>query len=259
MKAVHRVLDPNRPGQIPRGLCALAVMTKAPRAGKVKTRLTPPLTPEEAAELNTCFLRDTTAAIATTTVEGRGRGIAVYTPAGAERAYDGILPDGFELVPQRGDAFGERLTFATEDLFSLGFDSVCLIDSDSPTVPKNAFGEAAQILSGKRDTVVLGPSDDGGYYLIGLKTLHRSLFEKIDWSTEQVLEQTVARAKEIRLEVHFLPTWYDVDDWVTLRRLCHEFFEVNATRPDAFPAPATRGYLEELLKREGRDRIWPNE
>ncbi|MEY2562680.1 MAG: uncharacterized protein QOH88_873 [Verrucomicrobiota bacterium] len=259
MNAVHRVLDPGKPHQIPKGLCALAVMTKAPRAGKVKTRLTPPLTPEEAAALNICFLRDTCAAISSATGEGRARGIAVYTPVGEEAAYAGILPEDFELVPQRGDAFGERLSFATEDLLSLGFDSVCLIDSDSPTVPQEAFGEAARVLSENENSVVLGPSDDGGYYLIGLNKLYRQLFENIDWSTERVLPQTIARAKEIGLEVHLLSTWYDVDDRATLRRLCHEFFAANGSAASAYPAPATRGFLEELLKSEGRDRIWPNE
>jgi rSAM/selenodomain-associated transferase 1 len=259
MNAVHRVLDPRQPSQIPTGLCALAVMTKAPRAGKVKTRLTPPLTPEEAASLNICFLRDTCAAISTATGDGRSRGIAVYTPVGEETAYAGILPEEFELVPQRGDAFGERLSFATEDLLNLGFDSVCLIDSDSPTVPQQAFAKAARVLSENENIIVLGPSDDGGYYLIGLKKLHRPLFENIDWSTERVLEQTIARAKELDLRVHLLPTWYDVDDRATLRRLCHEFFAANGNVPDAYPAPATRGFLEQLLQREGRDRIWPNE
>jgi rSAM/selenodomain-associated transferase 1 len=259
MNAVHRVLDPSRPSQIPPGLCALAVMTKAPRAGKVKTRLTPPLTPEEAASLNICFLRDTCEAIASATVDGRARGIAVYTPVGEEGAYAGILPDEFEIVPQRGDAFGERLSFATEDLLALGFDSVCLIDSDSPTVPQLAFAQAERTLSENEHIIVLGPSDDGGYYLIGLKKLHQPLFENIDWSTEHVLEQTISRAKELDLEVHLLPTWYDVDDRATLHRLCDEFFTANWNAPGAYPAPATRGFLEELLKREGRDRIWPNE
>jgi rSAM/selenodomain-associated transferase 1 len=259
MNAVHRVLDPGKPEQRLAGLCALAVMTKAPQAGKVKTRLTPPLSSEEAAALNTCFLRDTAEAITKTAQNGSARGIAVYTPVGAEAAYAGILPEEFELVPQRGDPFGERLVCATEDLLRLGFDSVCLIDSDSPTVPERAFAEAVQFLSQERDSVVLGPSDDGGYYLIGLKKLHRQLFEGIDWSTERVLEQTVQRAREIDLPVHLLPTWYDVDDRVTLRRLCQEFFGANGSARDGHPAPATRQFLEQLLEREGRQRIWPEE
>ena len=259
MKAAYRVLDPGNPGPLPKRLCALAVMTKAPRAGKVKTRLTPPLSPEEAAALNICFLRDTAAAIAATAAGGGARGVAVYTPVGAEDAYAGILPNAFELVPQRGDAFGERLRFATEDLLRLGFESICLINSDSPTVPQQAFAQAVDLLHQTEDCVVLGPSDDGGYYLIGLKKLHRSLFEGIDWSTERVLEQTIERARHIDLAVHFLPAWYDVDDRGTLERLCHELFGSNGDASAGNPAPATRQLLSDLLQAEGRDRIWPNE
>ena len=259
MKAVHRVLDPNNPEQVTKGLCALAVMTKAPQAGKVKTRLTPPLSSEEAAALNTCFLRDTAAAITKTAENGTARGIAVYTPVGAEAAYKGILPEEFELLPQRGDGFGERLAFATEDLLRLGFDSLCLIDSDSPTVPPQAFAKAVEFLSERSDSVVLGPSDDGGYYLIGLKKLHRQLFVGIDWSTELVLEQTIQRAREIDLQVHLLPTWYDVDDRNTLNRLCQEFFGANGRPSEGHPAPATRQFLHDLLQKEGRQRIWPEE
>src|SRR2546430_2290287 len=128
----HRVLDPSKRNNLSKGLCAFAVMTKVPHAGRVKTRLTPPLTAQEAAALNGCFLCDTTAAIASIARENVARGIAVYTPVGAEGAYDAILPDEFELLPQRGDALGERLACATEDLLALGFESVCLLDSDSP-------------------------------------------------------------------------------------------------------------------------------
>src|SRR5205809_7039681 len=109
MNAIHRVLDPRKNDRVPAGLCALAVMTKAPQAGRVKTRLTPPLSPEEAAALNTCFLRDTAAAILETTEGGKAQGVGVYTPAGSEAAYTGILPEQFILVPQRGEASGERL------------------------------------------------------------------------------------------------------------------------------------------------------
>lgn len=234
-------------------------MTKAPRAGLVKTRLTPPLTPDEAAALNTCFLRDTAQALSQTAKKTSAQPIAVYTPIGAETAYAEILSREFALVPQRGEAFGERLAAATEDLLQLGFHSVCLIDSDSPTVPAAAFSQAVHHLSAEEDCVVLGPSDDGGYYLIGLKKLHRRLFERIDWSTERVLEQTVSAAREIGLPVHLLPTWYDVDDRLTLSRLCREFFGSNGSDDNGFKAPATHDFLSELLEREGRARIWPNE
>ena len=259
MNATHRVFDPSKGDRVPCNLAALAVMTKAPEAGRVKTRLTPPLSAEEAAALNICFLRDTASAILRTTERHQARGVGVYTPPGSEEAYSGILPQEFILVPQRGDAFGERLTAATDDLLRLGFDSVCLINSDSPTVPAAAFAQAVEILCQPTDCVVLGPSDDGGYYLIGLKKTHRRLFEAIDWSTERVLEQTIAAAREIDLPVHLLPTWYDIDDHRTLSRLCQELFGSNGSTTNSSGAPATRDFLAELFALEGRDRIWPNE
>ena len=255
MTAVHRVLNPSFGRQVAAGLVALAVMTKAPRAGKVKTRLTPPLTAEEAAALNICFLRDTAAAISTATMNGRGRGIGVYTPVGAEEAYHDILPEHFDLLPQRGDLFGERLALAAEDLLELGFDAVCLIDSDSPTVPEHAYADAVRLLAATGDRMVIGPSSDGGYYLIGLKAAHRRVFEEIEWSTERVFEQTVARAQEIGLAVKQLPTWYDVDDRPTLQRLCDEL--LGGATAKGYAAPSTTAFLKEVLAREGRDRIWP--
>lgn len=254
MTAVHRVLDPAAGIQVPPHLCALAVMTKAPRAGKVKTRLTPPLTSDEAAALNICFLRDTTAAILTAVAEGHAKGIAVYTPVGAENTYAEVLPAHFELVAQRGEGFGERLGLALEDLLALGFHSACLIDSDSPTVPQRAYADAARILSQTGDRIVLGPSDDGGYYLIGLKKAHRRVFEDIAWSTERVFDQTLERAREIGVPVEVLPAWYDVDDRVTLGRLCDEL--LGETPPIGFAAMETRNFLFNIVKREGRDRIW---
>jgi uncharacterized protein len=263
MKPFH-VLDPNLPDRMSRGFCALAVMTKAPQAGRVKTRLVPPLTPEEAAELNKCFLRDTAVAISSAcsrrtvgdaenarrtqhprashseATTARASAIAVYTPVGAESAYTDILPAEFSLLPQRGDKFGERLYFAVEDLLNCGFDSVCLIDSDSPTVPAENFVEAVEVLSTREDRVVLGPSDDGGYYLIGTKNPHRHLFEQIDWSTERVLNQTIERATEIGLEAKLLSTGYDVDDEASLKRLFDELVGENA---GDCVAPNTRKFL----------------
>jgi uncharacterized protein len=243
MKPFH-VLDPSVPSQNAVALCALAVMTKAPLAGQVKTRLVPPLTPGEAAELNKCFLRDTTTAISLATSHSNACGIAVYTPIGAEPVYTDILPPNFSLLPQRGEGFGERLYFAAEDLFKCGFGSVCLIDSDSPTVPGTSFSQAVGELAKPGDRVVLGPCNDGGYYLIGLKKPHRELFERIDWSTERVLDQTLQRGIEIGREAKLLPTCYDVDDATSLRRLCSQLLNDESSK-DA--APRTQKFLRELV------------
>ena len=241
------LLDPTSSLQVRPGLCALAVMTKAPQAGQVKTRLVPPLTPDEAAELNKCFLRDTAAAITNVIADNEACGIAVYTPVGAEAAYNDILPADFNLLPQRGVNFGDRLYFAAEDLLRCGFDSVCLIDSDSPALPAGNFSEAIRILKMRGDRVVLGPCDDGGYYLIGLKKPQRELFEQIDWSTERVFEQTRARARGVGLEVELLADGYDVDDAASLRRLCKEL--LNQSTSDSV-APSTRKFLADIAARK---------
>ncbi len=252
--ALHTILDRTHARSVSPGLCALGIMTKAPEPGKVKTRLTPPLTAEEAAALNKCFLRDLAQSIKGASDQSSGRGVGVYTPLGRESDYEDILPSDFFLLSQRGNDFGERLIFATEDLFQVGFSSVCLINSDSPTVPASSFAAAANALSQPGERVVLGPSADGGYYLIGMKQMRRRIFQDISWSTERVLEQTLQRAKEIDLEVHLLPVGFDVDDQATLRFLCQEVLGANA-RDEV--APNTRRFLSEIIEREGRSRIWP--
>ena len=238
----HVFLDPAR-DRVAEGLCALGIMTKAPEPGRVKTRLSPPLTPGQAAELNKCFLKDIGSSIERASAESPAAGVAVYTPTGKERLYVGILPASFYFVPQRGKLFGERLTFAGEDLLKAGFSSFCLINSDSPTVPAASFAAAATALAQDGDRVVIGPSEDGGYYLIGLKQLHRRLFEEIDWSTERVFEQTRERAAELKIETVMLPTASDVDEGVSLKRLWDEVGDAPET-----PAQHTRAYLKTIFE-----------
>jgi len=240
-------------------LCALAVMTKAPQPGNSKTRLVPPLAPTQAARLSACFLRDTCDNISAIS---SAAGVAVYTPVGAEAFFDGLVPESFGLVSQRGSLFGDRLFHATEDLISLGYDTFCLINSDSPTLPPAFLRAAVSALARPGDRVVLGPAEDGGYYLIGLKKIHRRVFENIDWSTSRVLAQTIARAKEIKLPVTLLPPWFDVDDERTLRQLCAELFHRNGNgnqlmSPVAYQAPHTRAYLSRLLDAGIGRQIWP--
>jgi uncharacterized protein len=236
--------------------CALALMAKVPFAGAVKTRLTPLLTPEEAARLSVCFLRDMTTNVASLSEYGT-EGVVLYTPASAEKLLLDLLDHSFSLFAQRGEMLGERLVNAATELLSNGFESVCLINSDSPTLPTEILTTAASLLAQEGDRVVLGPSQDGGYYLIGLKHPHRSLFERIAWSTADVLAHTTERAAEINLPVELLPTWYDVDDANTLRLLCDELsltsdgHDAQSRFRGGFAAPHTRTYLAELIAKEG--------
>ena len=259
--------------------CALAVMAKAPRTGKVKTRLAPPLTLEQSAALNICFLRDTTQNLAEVCSASRSdpeeddkktgivlsgakdlppasnianppaAGLISYTPIGDESLFDNLLPPAFALIPQRGDTFGGRLLYAAEDILDCGYASVCLIDSDSPTVPAAAYQQAINLLARPGDRIVLGPAHDGGYYLIGLKRPHPRPFHNITWSTSTVADETRNRCHSANLELIELPLWYDVDDAPTLDLLTAELL-ANTPPPFAttpgYPAPHTRTFLLNL-------------
>jgi rSAM/selenodomain-associated transferase 1 len=234
------------------GICALAVMAKAPRAGYVKTRLQPPLSADEAAALNVCFLRDTAENIASVERDGDALGLVCYTPVGDEVAFDGLFPESFALIAQRGDDFGERLLSAAEDTLSCGFGAVCLIDSDSPTLPTSALRDAVRELGRPGKRVVVGPSEDGGYYLIGMKRAEPRVFDRIAWSTGSVYAETVERVHEAELDLVELPKWYDVDDAATLAVLERELLQ--GERPefaavDGFDARWTREFMRERAAR----------
>ena len=236
-------------------------MAKAPRIGDVKTRLVPPLDPVQAAGLNICFLRDLTTLIADLVhpiPACQVDGFVAYTPVGSEEMFDGLLPSGFGLLAQRGGNLGERLFHAAHDFLNAGYGAMCLINSDSPTLPKAVLEQAVKALQLPGDRVVLGPADDGGYYLIGLKKAHPQLFADIEWSTEKVLAQTLERAAQVNLEVVSLPLWYDVDDGSSLERLRTELFggkaDLSAT-PCGYHAPHTRAFLAQLnFESDGRAR-----
>ena len=245
----YAILSPSNPVPARASQCALAIMAKAPRAGKVKTRLSPPLTLVQSAALNICFLQDTAQNIAEVSLSGKSTGLICYTPIGDESAFENLLPPSFQLVPQRGDAFGERLLAAAEDILCCGYGSACLIDSDSPTVPASAFHQAVAELSKPGDRIVLGPSHDGGYYLIGLKQPHSEPFINIHWSTDTVFAETIAAAKAANIETAILPLWYDVDDAATLSVLSDEL--LASTLPSfttlaGYPAARTRAFLQNL-------------
>lgn len=248
-RASYTILKPGIRQQQFAGACALAIMAKAPRPGKVKTRLQPPLTPQQAAALNTCFLRDTAENIASVSRHAKAFGLICYTPIGDEAAFDALLPPDFSLIAQRGGNFGDRLLCAAHDILSCGFNAVCLIDSDSPTMPASALHDAVEALSRPGDRIVLGPSADGGYYLIGMSRAHAAVFDRITWSTETVYAETLERVRETGLELHELPLWYDVDDAATLDLLKREL--LHGERPAfastaGFDARQTRSFLREL-------------
>jgi uncharacterized protein len=230
-------------------LCAVAIMVKASVAGTVKTRLVPPLTPEEAAELNTSCLTDVAANIMAAATRAPIQGFAAYHPLGAEQFFKSLLPDSFKLLAPKEPTLGRSLLHAARDLLAAGYGSICLVNADSPTLPTDLLVEAVRCLQEPSDRIVLGPAADGGYYLIGLKHFHRRLFEAIDWSTERVYRQTIMRAGEIGLPVAGLAEWYDVDDEASLIRLARELFcspKAAGSQSGGYSAPRTTALVERL-------------
>jgi rSAM/selenodomain-associated transferase 1 len=195
---------------------ALIVVGKEPVPGFTKTRLCPPFTPRAAAEFYRCLLLDTLALAARLEAADH---VLAYAPPDAGPYFEGLVPDDFRLVPQRGANLGQRLANALAEHFEAGYRRVVVMNSDGPTLPLAWLEEAFSGLD--RADISLGPGHDGGYYLIGMKRLHLELFRGIAWSTEAVIPQTLAMCRRLGLSVHHLPEWYDVDvgtDLVRLRR-----------------------------------------
>lgn len=196
----------------------LAIMAKAPRAGAVKTRLCPPLRPPEAAELARCFLLDAVDRVAA--VAGV-RPVLAYAPVEARSEFESVAP-GFALLAQQGEDLGARQTRLVSEILDLGHEAALMIGTDSPTLPAECVDEAVALVMARDVDLVLGPTDDGGYYLIGLRRPCPALFQGMPWSTSAVLARTLERAQRLGLRVACLPAWFDVDTKADLERLAAE-------------------------------------
>jgi rSAM/selenodomain-associated transferase 1 len=212
----------------------LIVVAKQPAPGHTKTRLSPPLSPGHASALYECFLFDTLDQMRQ--VERVQRVIA-FLPLEARDYFQRCAPD-FELVPQNGHDLGSRLDHALTSHLSAGYERAVIMDSDSPTLPPAYLAQAFEVLSDGAD-VTLGPCDDGGYYLIGIKKPAPRLLRDVQMSTPTVVADTMRLAEQEGLQVRLLPTWYDVDDAASLMRLTKE---VEAR--DSGMAVHTRRFLQ---------------
>jgi rSAM/selenodomain-associated transferase 1 len=229
--------------------CGIAVMAKASIPGQTKTRLVPPLTWEEAAHCNTAFLRD----VGDNILAAAHASIAAYVafgPPDARPFFEQNLPREIGLIEAWYPDFGDCLAGAIAQLLERGHAGAVVLNADSPTLPTSLLVEAAETLAQPGERIVLGPADDGGYYLLGMKAMHRRLFQDIAWSTEQVARQTLARAAELNLSVHVLPKWYDVDDVGALRMLRSELFEGRSFLRELRPHGArhSRALMQSLLE-----------
>lgn len=194
-------------------MCAVVIMAKAPVPNEVKTRLTPPLRPEEASYLYQNFLLDKIEQVKS--IEA-SRFIS-YTPDTSEAFFRSIMPSGFSLINQVGADLGERLVNVSNGLFAQGAEKVVMLDSDTPNLPSDHIREALSRLD--EVDVVLGPCEDGGYYLIGMRSFMPELFIGMPWSTSRVAELTIMKAQKLGLTFSLLDAWYDVDNAIDLKRL----------------------------------------
>ena len=202
-------------------------MARQPVPGAVKTRLGPSLSDDEIAALYGCFLRDRIHQLRSLT--GAAPVIA-YTPPESRSFFAELAPD-FLLLPQVGDGLSARLTGVVGRLLDTGHGGVIATDSDSPTLPTEHLQEAVERLAATAADVVLGPSDDGGYYLIGVRRLYPELFDHMPWSTPQVYDETLKRAAESGLQVLSLPAWYDVDTPADFERLRADMAVLGGAAP----------------------------
>ncbi len=183
---------------------------------------------------------------------------AAYGPPGSEEFFRSHFTAAIRLIPAWLPNFGDCLLHAIQEMLQRGHASAVVLNADSPNLPTDLLNETAALLARPGDRAVLGPSSDGGYYLLGLKAAHRRMFEDISWSTERVAEQTRERAREIGVDLHVLQTWYDVDGIEDLRRLHADMSETRSRqRQDALrPHPAR--HTAALLNRLWPDRNWPS-
>lgn len=198
----------------------LLVFVKAPRPGLVKTRLAPPLSPDESAQLYRAMVEDLFERIRPSKEEDVW---VFYHPRGSRREVSGWLGRDIRYRVQQGRGLGGRMEEALRKAFQAGYSRAVLTGSDIPELGEDTIGRAFQCLR-DRD-LVLGPSRDGGYYLVGMKKLHACLFRGLSWSTDRVLDQTLALARKERLSVDLIEPLEDVDCfedavrlWKTRRR-----------------------------------------
>ena len=221
----------------------LLVVAKQPFPGQTKTRLCPPLSYIQAADLYECFLRDSLNIMRE--VPGVQRRIG-FLPDNAQSYFRKLAPD-LELICQNGDSLGERLDHLLTDALVSGSQRAVVMDSDSPTLPADYISQAFDRLSDA--DVVLGPTRDGGYYLIGMKQPQSHLLRQVQMSTPHVLADTLALAESTGLTVSLLPTWYDVDTITDLYQLDEEITRWSKNGS----AAATRDWLARTDWRNHRD------
>lgn len=215
---------------------ALIIFAKHPIPGRVKTRLTPFLTPEEAAGLYFCMLSDTLAKV--NRLAGITPVLFYQDDPGAKEYFSAIEPN-MATLPQRGENLGEKMENAFAEIFGRGYGQVAIIGSDSPDLPEEFVLEAFDLLDPGGRELVLCPTKDNGYCLLAMKRVWKELFRDIPWSTGSVMPVTIERIAASGISAGMLPVWHDIDTAADLHR--------PGLRASDNSAPLTRRFIEKFI------------
>jgi rSAM/selenodomain-associated transferase 1 len=199
---------------------SIIIMMKAPIAGTVKTRLSAILGDEISLELHKAFVLDLLDSLLDTNLDI----IAAYHPPKGMNEVRNLIPDNIELITQEGEDLGERQISSIEKMFDLGYDKVFVISADSPDVPTEHIRLAQEILD--ETDAVIGPSSDGGYYLLGVRKdcPLKELMEGVVWGSRTVTERIVKNSTLVGASIGIAPVWFDIDtveDLTELRNRDH--------------------------------------
>ena len=194
---------------------ALVILTKAPEAGQSKTRLVPPLSFDEAADLARALFIDQLQNLSHFT---GARLFVAFTPSHAANFFTALVPSQVSCFCQVGESLGDRMRHAFEHLFAGGFGRVVLIGGDLPVLPQAILADAFASLAGEGGCVILGPSRDGGYYLVGMNEVLPDIFSGIGWGGGDVLAMTVKKLVTLKKKYKLMCLWYDIDTIGDLRR-----------------------------------------
>lgn len=208
---------------------AIIIMAKAPLAGTVKTRLQPFLSAEQCAQLAACFLRDTINKAKTLKIQL----IIAYSPAGEIDYFRRWADEKTSFVEQKGGNLGEKMFSAFQFAFARKTEALVMIGTDSPTFPAGFIEQAFELLETDSDAV-LGKTEDGGFYLLGLRKLDEKIFEAVEWSSPKAFEQVRENIMNLSWRLSEVPRWYDIDEAKDLEQLKNEFLN-NKNAPRRAP------------------------
>lgn len=196
---------------------AIIIFVKYPAPHQVKTRLGAEIGHPLAAELYKLFITQTLASVQNADAD---QIFVAFEPKDRLNDFQNMFPEQVQLFPQEGGDLGQRMLNAFRSVYLFGGRNIVIVGSDSPTLPAQFINSAFHHL--QSHDVVLGPAEDGGYYLLAMKAAHAGLFENIEWSSSSVLQTTLERAKQLQLSTVLLPPWYDVDEMQSLKRAAQD-------------------------------------